>query len=131
MRAALLIGSLLLLLSGLPAPADKGDAIQIKTELYMGLSDRNGKPIPKRKWQAFKTNELVKRLGGYTELPGNGYWINDDGKGFTEKSVVIVYVHEKSAEEDKKIDSLIKFFKKEFDQESVLQIDTEVAYFFK
>lgn len=131
MKTTLLVCSMLLLLSGLPIDQDLEHPVQVKTELYMGLSDRDGKPIPKRKWEAFKKGPLVDILGGYTELPGSGYWRNEQGKAYSEKSVVIVYVHEHNSFEDQKIDSLIALFKKEFDQESVLQIDMQVAYSFE
>jgi len=102
---------------------------QIKTELYFGLSNSKD-PILDTAWIKFKEQKIEAILNGYTEINGNGFWKDSDGKSIYERSVIIVYVHEQSNLEDRKIDSLISLYKKEFHQESVLKTEHEIKTYF-
>ena len=94
----------------------------IKTELYFGLSNVNG-PIAEEDWNKFQTETLDKTLDGYTLIKGSGYWEGNNSQTYSEGTIILIYIHEDSPAEDKKINTLIEKYKKRFNQESVLQTD--------
>ena len=128
MKGFSIIFTLLILLNSCQnKPEDKK---QIKTELYFGMSNAAG-PISSSEWLQFRKEVVENMLSGFTELKGEGYWKSESGTRYYENSVILLYIHEQSMEEEAKIDSLINLFKERFDQESVLQTDQEIDYFFK
>lgn len=96
----------------------------IKTELYFGLSNADGN-IPYEDWNTFRSKTVDNLFDGYTVLNGEGYW-KSAGKQFHENCIVLVYIHEDTTHEDKKIDSVIYAYKRTFKQESVLRTDQPV-----
>jgi hypothetical protein len=119
---------ILLILLCIISVSCKGD--KIKTELYFGLSNADG-PIAEEEWNSFKTGTLDKTLEGYTLIKGNGYWKGENLQTYTEETIILVYLHDDSPDEEQKINSVIEKYKKQFRQESVLQIDEAMEYSFK
>jgi hypothetical protein len=101
----------------------------VKTELYFGLSNKNGL-IADSTWTRFRKQKIEAVLNGYTEIKGYGFWRDLYSNSIYEPSVIVIYIHEQSDSESIKIDSLINLYKKEFDQESVLKVDCEVTTHF-
>jgi Protein of unknown function (DUF3574) len=96
----------------------------VKTEIYFGLSNKSG-PVSDSAWRSFRKN-ISKNLHGYTEIRADGYWTDLSGNPVIEETAIVIYMHESSAIENAKIDSLIHQYKKIFDQESVLKTDHEI-----
>lgn len=103
---------------------------KVKTELYFGLSKENVQ-IPEATWDTFKLDIIENILDGYTELKAKGYWKSPDGTKYYENSRVIVYIHDNSPAEQIKLDSIVKLYKDEFDQESVLVTEQEIDFEFQ
>ncbi len=103
---------------------------KIRTELYIGLTDKNGNNIEDQ-WLRFKNDKLNNIIDGYTEIKGNGFWKNSKGVKFHEKTSILIYIHKKSVSENVKIDSIIELIKNDLHQESVLKIQFPIASEFK
>lgn len=101
---------------------------KIKTELYFGLSNAEG-AISRKEWDQFQAESIDKVIDGYTIINAEGYWTSSDTT-FREPSVLLIYIHEDTADESKRIDSLINIYKLKFRQESVLRTDYEVKALF-
>ncbi len=99
-----------------------------ETALYFGLSGPSG-PISEKDWGAFRQNVLVPAFSeGFTVISGDGFWRSPKtGKAVTESSKVVIHIHEKTREDDTEIAGVIAAYKKGFDQESVLRVDTPVC----
>jgi hypothetical protein len=122
MKAKLLITAFLLLIFCFFSCGN--DNSKIKTELYFGLSNANG-AIPKNEWNQFQTETIDKVIDGYTIINGEGYWKANDST-YNEKTVILIYIHDDTTAESKKIDSLINIYKQKFSQESVLRTDQQL-----
>lgn len=99
---------------------------QIKTELFFGRSIPEGGVVTDSMWESFRENVLKDYFSGYTEVDAEGYWTNGAGASESEQSKVVIYLHNDTRDEYAKIDSVILIYKSEYEQESVLQIHTDV-----
>lgn len=97
----------------------------IKTELYFGLSKKNG-VVTEQQWNDFKINYISKRFSGYTELKSKGFWTNAKGETVSENSRVIIYLNKGTKKDSLDIVYVIDRYKERFDQESVLKIEFPV-----
>ena len=97
---------------------------KVKTELYFGLSNEDG-AITQTEWNTFKEKTIDKTLNGYTLINGDGYWKTDNTE-FKEKSIILIYLHEDTPAEERKINTIISTYKEKFNQESVLRVDQAV-----
>ncbi len=102
----------------------------IKTELYFGLSKKNG-VVTAQEWNTFKVDYISKRFSGYTEIQSKGFWTNPEGETVSENSRLIIYLNKGSKQDSLDIVYVINNYKQLFDQESVLKIDTPVNAVFK
>lgn len=101
---------------------------KIKTELYFGLSNADG-AISADEWKQFKSETIDNVIDGYTLINSEGYWTSSDST-FNEKSILLIYIHDDTSDESKKIDSLVITYKRKFRQESVLRTDQKVKAIF-
>lgn len=97
----------------------------IKTELYFGLSKKNG-VVTEQEWTDFKINYISKRFSGYTEIQSKGFWTNPKGETVSENSRIIIYLNKGTKQDSLDIVYVIDNYKQIYDQESVLKIDTQV-----
>lgn len=97
----------------------------VKTELYFGQI-QNGSEINTSEWSEFKTSTLNTYFEGYTELDAQGFWTNANGESVSEKSKLIIYLHQGTKEDYVKIEKIITAYKLKFKQESVLKINYKV-----
>ena len=97
----------------------------IKTELYFGMSKKNG-VVTEQEWNTFKVNYLSKRFSGYTEIHSKGFWTNQKGETVSENSRLIIYLNKGTKQDSVDVLYVINHYKQQFDQESVLKIDTPV-----
>lgn len=102
----------------------------IKTELYFGLSKKNG-IVTEQDWKGFRANYLDKKFSGYTEINSQGFWTDPNGNPVSENSKLIIYLNKGTKQDSIAIVYVIDNYKKLFDQESVLKIDTPVNAAFK
>jgi hypothetical protein len=99
-----------------------------QTELYFGLSHKNGKIINDSIWNAF-TNAFMGNtfVNGFTILSSEGRWVEiQNKKMYAEPSRVVISVNRMNRQLSNRIDSLRSTYKQLFEQESVLRIDKNV-----
>jgi hypothetical protein len=99
----------------------------LRTELYFGMSRRDGSEISEDEWQAFVRDEITPRFpDGLTVLSARGQWRDASGSVHRESSRVLVLIHQRGAEADSNIERIRKIYCERFAQDSVMRIDSPV-----
>ena len=93
---------------------------ELTTQLYFGLSKPAGGNVTLSEWNRFLAGTLIPAFGGMTIFSGEGAWENYQGLVETENNKVIVWLHENSDENNRKIRSVTTKYINEFNQHSVL-----------
>jgi hypothetical protein len=102
----------------------------IKTELYFGLSQSNGKIITENQWQMFIDREVTPRFkDGLTIVGGYGQWLNHEGKLIKEPIKIIIILHPDTPTHRQALETIRSNYKRQFHQESVLKVETEAEVF--
>ena len=99
----------------------------IRTELFFGTSTPDG-DVSDGEWIAFLDDEITPRFPeGLTVLEGYGQFLNARGDIVEEDSIVVVilYPDDALAESSAAIEDIRDRYEIEFDQESVLRVDSE------
>ena len=98
-----------------------------KTELIFGLSKPDGDTITQAEWQTFVDEEITPRFkDGLTIIRSSGQWMSSSSHQLIkEKSYIVIILYKPNHEVDVKIEEIRSEYKKRFNQESVLRIDTE------
>jgi hypothetical protein len=111
-----------------PSVCAVGDAM-VETQLFFGMNKPRGGFVSARDWDAFVSREVSPRFPeGFSVIDGAGFW--RDGatqKTISEKSKVVVRLHEASAEADQAIGAIVEAYKVKFEQEAVLRVDRPVC----
>ncbi len=101
----------------------------IRTELYFGTTIPNdGGDVSDAEWNAFLDEEITPRFpDGLTVLEGYGQFLNSRGVIAEEDSIVLIIFHpgEFVDESSASIEEIRDLYEVEFDQESVLRVDSE------
>ncbi|MCG2616753.1 DUF3574 domain-containing protein [Terrimonas sp. NA20] len=101
---------------------------QVETKLYFGQFKLDGGTVSEKEWNEFIANYVSKVFpGGSTVENASGNWYDTAmHKLVVEPSKVITTVNMPSARLDQQIDSLGYWYKKLFQQQSVLRVDRKV-----
>lgn len=122
---------------GTPAPAANaceatspgvGAEPWIRTELYFGTTLSDGTEMSAEQWGDFLDAEITPRFpDGLTVLEGYGQFLNSEGIIAGETSIVLIIFHpgEFVDESSASIEEIRDLYEVEFDQESVLRVDSE------
>jgi hypothetical protein len=97
----------------------------IRTELYFGMSKKDGSEVSESDWNAFLDHEITPRFPeGFTVLFALGQFCSGSGRIIREKSRVIIFLYPKHDRKTAgiKIDEIRAAYIKRFDQESVLRV---------
>lgn len=98
-----------------------------RTELFFGLSKANGGSVSSSDFQAFSDTVITKNFSeGSTIIDAKGQWLGNDGRLVSESSKVLVLVSKMDKKQSKKIEMVREKYKKYFQQESVLRVDSKV-----
>jgi len=99
-----------------------------KTELYFGLSRREGGFISETEWRNFSETVISPALReGFTVLGGEGqYMLRNSPIVIKEQAKVLVVVHPLDQRFDQALDGIIEAYRRRFSQESVLKVTTFV-----
>ncbi|MBC8755052.1 DUF3574 domain-containing protein [Kordia sp. YSTF-M3] len=97
----------------------------IKTELYFGLSEGN-RTISENEWNAFKVEFLDKKFSGYTEINSKGFWTDSMNVTVSENSKLVIYLNKGTKSDSLAIAYVINNYKKKFNQEAILKVETPV-----
>jgi len=104
----------------------------IETNLYFGQSIPSGGMVTETEWKQFKENYINKVFKeGNTVINATGSWFDPDNhKMITEPAYLVIYDYKPSTHISKQIDSLRYWYKKLFQQQSVLRVDKKVKLSF-
>ena len=95
----------------------------VKYELYMGRSTADGDIVSDQEWDSFLADTVTPRFpDGLTVLDAEGQWRNSKGRILKEQSVVLVILAPPGDEGRQLIDEISDQYQRQFDQESVLQV---------
>jgi hypothetical protein len=128
------------LISGCSAPVPRsafslpacpsGDA-RTQTSLYFGLSRPQGADITAPEWQSFVDKEITPRFKeGLTVFDARGQWLEGSGKIARENSKVLMVIHPPGEPAEQNIEALRTRYKQQFQQESVMRVDSPVCVAF-
>jgi Protein of unknown function (DUF3574) len=96
-----------------------------RLELLFGTSHVRGTPITDEEWAAFLDAEVTPRFpDGLTVLQGRGQWRGGDGRLTRERSNVLVIWYEPGDRTSADIEAIRSAYKKRFEQESVMRVDS-------
>src|SRR5688572_30365603 len=100
----------------------------METQLYFGQSKPSGGSVTETEWNQFKENYISKVFKeGSTVINVSGNWYDPDArKLITEPTYQVIYLYKRSPTVSKQIDSLRYWYKKLFQQQSVLRVDKKV-----
>jgi len=99
----------------------------IETQLFFGMSRPSGGTVSDSDWNEFLQAEIVPRFAeGYSVIDSTGFWLDGQSKQtITENSKIVSRLLRPGDAEE--ITQIIAAYKKEFEQESVLRVDTLVC----
>ncbi|WP_338080793.1 DUF3574 domain-containing protein [Corallococcus exiguus] len=98
---------------------------QYQTDLYFGRNRVGNEPVTEAEFQAFVDTVVTPRfLDGLTVYDANGQYRLESGELIHEQTKVIVLLHDGSAARSADIEAIREEYKSQFDQESVLRIDS-------
>ena len=100
-----------------------------RTELFFGTARPDG-AVTEEEFLAFLDQEVTPRFpDGLTLLKGDGQFRGEDGLIIKEDSflLILLYPLEGFRESSRKIDSIRRLYRTEFQQESVLRVDDPFA----
>lgn len=99
----------------------------VETDLYFGMALPDSRQIDAAAWNQFVHDEISAVFpDGFTVIPANGSWKNKQGMVITEPSHVVITLHKKSKNLDRRVDALRRKYQSAFQQESVLRVDLPV-----
>jgi hypothetical protein len=102
-----------------------------KNELYFGLSKPAGLKISEIEWQQFVNTVITPRFQeGLTVIDANGQYLNNAGTITREKTKLVILIHDNNPGKNKMIQEVILNYKQKFQQESVLQVTSDVKVSF-
>lgn len=110
-----------------PLAPGVGSEAWIRTELYFGTTMPDGSRIADEDWQAFLDEEITPRFpDGLTVLEGNGQFLNSSGVIIAEDSIVLIIFYPPDAVEESSasIEEIRDAYEIQFEQESVLRVDS-------
>jgi len=96
-----------------------------RTELYFGLSKPDGSRIGDGEYQSFLDSEVTPRFGeGFTVLNGNGQFRGANGQIVREPSRVLILFYAVGDAKSTAAEEIRAAYRTQFQQESVLRVDT-------
>jgi hypothetical protein len=96
-----------------------------RLELLFGASRTGGMPVSDEEWAAFLDAEVTPRFpDGLTVVQGRGQWRGSDGRLIRERSNVLIIWHEPGSQTNSDIEAIRSAYKKRFEQESVMRVDS-------
>ena len=99
----------------------------VRSELYFGTTMPDGSVVTAEQWQAFLDEEITPRFpAGLTVLEGYGQFLNSSGVIIAEDSIVLIifYPADAVAESNEGLEEIRDAYEVQFEQESVLRVDS-------
>ena len=97
----------------------------LRTELYFG-SEKPGPDVTNKQFDRFADREVTPRFpDGLSLLTGYGQFKGSDGEIVQERSFVLILLYPPGDEEaNREIEEIRSAYERDFDQESVLRVDS-------
>jgi len=112
------------------AVCGSGD-IMMQTTLWFGMNKPKGGVVSSSEWQQFVDNDVTPRFkDGLSVYDGKGQWLGEGGKLARENSKALMLIHQPDRTSSDSINALRDIYKKRFDQESVMRVDSLVCVAF-
>jgi len=109
----------------------EGSEAFVRYELFMGRSGPGGEVVTDQAWDAFLGDTVTPRFpDGLTVLDAQGHWRNSEGEILKERSKVLVILAPPGDEPRGLIDEVSDEYKRRFNQESVLEVETDTCVSF-
>ncbi|RKG85207.1 DUF3574 domain-containing protein [Corallococcus terminator] len=107
------------------APSCTVGSQQYRTDLFFGRDRVGDVPVSEAEFQGFVDTVITPRFkDGLTLYDANGQYQMEDGTLVHELSKIIVLLHDGSAARSADIDYVREEYKRQFNQEAVLRIDS-------
>lgn len=108
-----------------PALTCKTGNLMTQTTLYFGLSRHHAAPVNAKQWQSFVDKDVTPRFkDGLSVFDAKGQWLRSEGVVIKENSKALMLIHGNDPQEQKKIAEIRDIYKKRFQQDSVMQVDS-------
>lgn len=104
-----------------------------RTELYFGRDKNDGTQVSDEEWEKFIDEVVTPKFPqGLTVLDAKGQWQNDSGKVIKESSKVLILLYPTKFRKSssRKIEEIRQAYKKMFNQQSVMRVDTRQNYIY-
>ncbi|WP_343553443.1 DUF3574 domain-containing protein [Pantoea sp.] len=112
------------------AVCGSGD-IMMQTTLWFGMNKPKGGTVSSLEWQQFVDNDVTPRFKeGLSVYDAKGQWLGDNGKLARENSKALMLIHNPDRSSSDSINALRDIYKKRFEQESVMRVDSLVCVAF-
>ncbi len=130
---------LLVLAAWVPAACSESDDVTcpegsdhfVRYELFMGRSGPGGEVVTDQAWDAFLGDTVTPRFpDGLTVLDAHGQWRDSEGQVLKERSKVLVILAPPGEDPRALIDEVSDEYKRRFNQESVLEVESDACVSF-
>ncbi|HBZ16787.1 DUF3574 domain-containing protein [Candidatus Pantoea floridensis] len=112
------------------AVCGSGD-VMMQTTLWFGMNKPKGGTVSNLEWQQFVDNDVTPRFkDGLSVYDAKGQWLGDNGKLARENSKALMLIHNADRSSSDSINGLREVYKKRFEQESVMRVDSLVCVAF-
>lgn len=98
-----------------------------RTELYFGRDKNDGTKVSDEDWEKFLDEVVTPKFPqGLTVIDSKGQWRNDAGEVIKESSKVLILLYPTKFRKSssRKIEEIRQAYKKMFNQQSVMRVDT-------
>jgi adenosylhomocysteine nucleosidase len=114
------------IIESLPEANSHSSDEYFKTELYFGMNNQ-GKTITEQQWQQFLSDYITPRFpAGLTVIDSYGQWYSEKQKRIIrERSKVVVIFHQGDPDFEASIQYITGHYCKQFNQESVMRVDSK------
>ena len=103
----------------------------VRYELFMGRSGPGGEVVDDQAWDAFLGDTVTPRFpDGLTVLDAQGQWRDSEGQILRERSKVLVILAPPGEDPGRLIDEISDEYKRRFNQESVLEVESDICVSF-
>jgi hypothetical protein len=127
--AAILLFSLTACTAPLHPPAVPAPAGQsyVREELFFGMRKPDATLVTEAEWQAFVDSVVTPRFpDGLTVLAGYGQYRLNDGTLIHEPSRVLILIHQRAPDVERRIREIAAIYCRRFAQESVMRVRERV-----
>jgi hypothetical protein len=96
-----------------------------RLELLFGMGRKDGREVGEDEWRSFLDTEVTPRFpDGLTVLTGYGQWRSASGALSKETSRVLVIWAKPAPDSQARVEAIREAWKKKFQQESVMRVDS-------